>query len=30
MEHEIEAWLFLIKAGGDLCICTFIGVEISH
>lgn len=30
MEHEIEALQFLIKAGGDLCVCHFIGVETAH
>lgn len=30
MEHEIEAWPFLLKAGGDLCVCRFTGAEISH
>lgn len=30
MEHEIEAPPFLIKAGGDLRVCRFIGVETAH
>lgn len=30
MEHEIEAPPFLIKAGGDLCVCHFVGVETAR
>lgn len=30
MEHEIESPPFLIKAGGDLRVSHFIGVETAH